>query len=176
MSWIGSSPVANNFKRWSVEQLKGACSCYYFMQSSTKPYFSLLVHSTILISCYLQFQAYIFFHSINFSATILCLTLFCSDYKYLMLALFCNVGMLALFCQDCKYLTLDLFCNVGSVMFGMQDSSSISMKLSPLNFLEMLETFLSVNSFSVINVSLIISNLIHSFLFISHLNFIANHH
>jgi len=61
-------------------------------------------------------------------------------------------------------------------MFGMRDSSSISMKLSPLNFLEMLETFLSVNSFSVINVSLIISNLIHSFLFISHLNFIANHH
>ena len=22
-------PVANNFKRWSVEQLKGACSCYF---------------------------------------------------------------------------------------------------------------------------------------------------
>jgi len=40
-------------------------------------------------------------------------------------------------------------------------------------FLEMLETFLSVNSFSI---SLIISNPIHSFLFISHLNFIANHH
>ena len=29
MSWIGSSPVANNFKRWSIEQLKGACSCYF---------------------------------------------------------------------------------------------------------------------------------------------------
>jgi len=43
-------------------------------------------------------------------------------------------------------------------------------------FLEMLETFLSVNSFGIISVSLIISNLIHSFLFISHLNFIANHH
>ena len=95
MSWIGSSPVANNFKRWSVEQLKGACSCY-FMYSSTKPYFSLLVHSTILISCYLQFQAYIFFHSINFSASILCLTLFCSDCKYLMLCLFCNVGSVLL--------------------------------------------------------------------------------
>ena len=40
-------------------------------------------------------------------------------------------------------------------------------------FLEMLETFLSVNSFSI---SLIISNPIHSFLFISHLNFITNHH
>ena len=39
-----------------------------------------------------------------------------------------------------------------------------------------LETFLSVNSVSISNVSLIISNLIHSFLFISHLNFIANHH
>ena len=43
-------------------------------------------------------------------------------------------------------------------------------------FLEMLETFLSVNSFGIISVSLIISNLIHSFLFIPHLIFFANHH
>jgi len=34
--WIGSSPVANNFQRRLVEELKGTCYCY-FLYSSMKP-------------------------------------------------------------------------------------------------------------------------------------------
>ena len=52
--------ASNNFKRRSVEQLKGTCYCYvlYF---AMKPQFSSSVHLTILISCYLKSHSYIFF-------------------------------------------------------------------------------------------------------------------
>ena len=148
LDWI----VSNNFKRRSVEQLKG-----------TK---TLLQNPNLLnlISCYLKSHAYIFFDSINLTASILCLARFCSKIS--------RIYFLWFYQFDCKYFMLSLFYSV-----RMQSSPLLHLPYEWYQalwnpFLEILEIFISVNWLSIINPSLFISNLIHSLHFISHLSFI----